>query len=125
MQYEIILNNTTDLLRFSALDVMAIDADRNYCTIIMNDGEEKLVLFQLGQLEDIINHQLGEDAEMFIRVGRGLIVNREYLYAINLPKQELTQRSTMGKKVCFNASKESLKQLKMYIYDEFQERRTK
>lgn len=115
MQYEIIISNATDLMRVSGMDIMGIQADGNYSTIIMNDGDSRIVLFQLGQLEEMISDQLGSDASMFIRIGRGLIINREYLYTINLPKQTLTLRSSTGSKMSFNPSKESLKQLKMYI----------
>ena len=115
MKYEIIISNTTDLMRISALDIMGIKADGNYSSVILNDGESKIVLFQLGQLENMINRQLGSDASMFIRIGRGLIINREYLYSINLSKQSLSVRTTNGCKCTFNASKESLKQLKSYI----------
>lgn len=115
MQYEIIISNKTDLLRLSALDIMGVKADGNYSVIILNDGEERLVLFQLGQLEQIFNTQLGDDASIFIRIGRGIIMNREYLYAINLPRQQLTLRAPSGHKVTLSASKEALRQLKDYI----------
>lgn len=115
MQYEVIISNATDLLRLSALDIMGIKADGNYSVIILNDGEERLVLFQLGQLEQMFNEQLGTDASIFIRIGRGIIMNREYLYAINLPKQQLTLRAPSGHKVHLGASKESLKLLKAYF----------
>lgn len=115
MKYEIIISNTTDLMRVSALDIMGIKADGNYSSIVLNDGESRIVLFQLGQLEDMINRQLGSDATMFIRIGRGLIINREYLHTINLARQSISLRSANGYKSTFNASKESLKQLKTYI----------
>lgn len=59
MKLEIIISNATDLLRVSALDIICIKAEGNYSTIIISDGEERLVLFQLGQLEQMINEQLG------------------------------------------------------------------
>ncbi len=115
MQLEIIISNATDLLRVSALDIICIKAEGNYSTIVINDGDERLVLFQLGQLEQMINEQLGAEASLFIRIGRGVIMNREYLYAINLPKQQLILRAPSGHKVTLTASKESLRQLKMLI----------
>lgn len=115
MDLEFIISNATDLLRVSAIDIMCIQADGNYSTIVLNDGEVHLVLFQLGQLEQMLNEQLGADASMFIRVGRGVIMNREYLYAINLPRQHLVLRSALGKKVTLTVSKESLRQLKILI----------
>ena len=115
MELEVIISNTTDLLRVSAFDIMCIKAEGNYSTIILNDGDEHLVPFQLGQLEHLLDNQLGTEASIFIRVGRGVIVNREFLCAINLPKQLLTLRSRNGHKVAMNASKESLRQLKELI----------
>ena len=115
MQLEFIISNATDLLRVSAVDIMCIQADGNYSTVIMIDGDERLVLFQLGQLEQMLNEQLGAAASIFIRIGRGIIMNREYLYAINLPKQLLVLRSPTGYKRTLTASKESLRQLKKLI----------
>lgn len=115
MQLEIIISNTTDLLRVSALDIICIKAEGNYSTIVMNDGEGHLVLFQLGQLEQLINEQLGADASLFIRVGRGVIINREYLYSINLPKQSLVLRAPSGYKEPLTVSRESLRQLKIFV----------
>ena len=115
MTHEIIISNATDLLRVSALNVMAIKADGNYSVVILNDGDERLVAFQLGQVEQIINEQLGSDASMFIRIGRGVIINQEYLFAINLPKQHLIVRSDNGSKATLSSSKEALRELKKYI----------
>lgn len=115
MELEIIISNATDLLRVSALDIMCVKADGNYSTIVLNNGDEYIVLFQLGQLEQMFVTQLGSASSMFIRIGRGIIMNREYLCAINLPKQQLVLRSRSGCKQMLTASKESLKQLKMLI----------
>ncbi|MGM9713453.1 MAG: LytTR family DNA-binding domain-containing protein [Prevotella sp.] len=115
MRQEFIISNATDLLRVSADDIMCIQADGNYSLVTITDGDERLVLFQLGQLEHMLNSQLGDDASMFIRIGRGIIMNRDYLYAINLPKQHLVLRSPSGHKVSLTASRESLRQLKRLI----------
>jgi DNA-binding LytR/AlgR family response regulator len=56
------------------------------------------------------------EAQRFIRIGKSLIINREYIYCINPNKQKLILSDT-----CFqhsfelSASKEALKQLKTYI----------
>lgn len=115
MQYEIIISNSTELVRISAKDIMGIRADGNYCYIILNDGEERLIAFQLGQLEQIITEQLGNNASMFIRIGRGVIINYDFLYAISIPKQQLILRSSSGIKATLSASKESLKNLKIFV----------
>lgn len=115
MTHKLIISNNTDLLRVSALDVMAMKADGNYSIIILNDGDERIVAFQLGQMEALINEQLGVNATMFIRIGRGVIINQEYLFAINMPKQQLIVRSSCGAKAILSSSKEALRELKNYI----------
>lgn len=115
MQHELIICNTVETIRVSAMDIVGIKAEGNYSTIIFNDGEERLVLFQLGQLETMITEQLGAMASMFIRIGRGIIINREYLFIINLPRQVVVLRTSSGIKTTLSASRESLRQLKLLI----------
>lgn len=115
MTHEIIIYNTNDLLRVSALDVMAIKANGNFSIICFNNGDEKLVTKQLGDIEDIINLQLADNAPMFIRVGRSVIINFEYIYYIDIAKKQLIVRSKTGNKVTLTSSKESLKKLKNFI----------
>lgn len=115
MQHELIICNTVETIRVSAMDIVGIKAEGNYSTIIFNDGEERLVLFQLGQLETMITEQLGAVASMFIRIGRGIIINREYLFIINLPRQVVVLRTSSGIKTTLSASRESLRQLKLLI----------
>lgn len=115
MTHEIIISNATDLLRVSALSIMAIKAEGNYSVVILDDGDEKLVAFQLGHVEEMLNNQLGKEASMFIRIGRGVIINQEYLFTINVPKQQLVMRSDSGAKAMLTSSKEALRELKKYV----------
>lgn len=112
---ELIISNTTDLLRVEAQEIMCIKADGNYSQIILNDGEECLVGFQLGQLEQLMDEQLEESSHSFVRIGRGAIINTQYLFRISLPKQVLALRADGGYKVVLPASKEALRHLKMMI----------
>ena len=115
MSDELIISNTTELLRVQAQDVMCIKADGNYSSIVLNDGEECVVGFQLGQLEQLIDDQLDEKKNDFIRIGRGAIVNRRYLFRISLPKQLVALRSSLGHKVVLQASKDALRLLKQML----------
>lgn len=112
MQFEIVISNATDLLRVSANDIMCIEADGNYSTITLNDGEKHLVLFQLGQLAHDITDQLGYDSGIFARIGRSIIINQDYIHAISVPRQQLVLRAPSGFKVTLRPSRESLRQLK-------------
>ena len=57
-----------------------------------------------------------EEAEAFIRIGRSLIINRNYIYYINLNRQLLLLREPSGRRhETMKVSHESLKKLKELI----------
>ncbi len=122
MAEPLIISNSTDLLRIKSCDILCVKAEGNYSTVITSDGDELLVSFQLGQVEQMIAEQLDDDAQAFIRIGRGAIINRNHIFIINIPRQHLCLRSEQGHRSTIEASKESLKQLKNLIE---QERRKK
>lgn len=115
MLYEIVISNTIELLRLSALDIFAIQADGNYSKVILTDGTNQLISMQLGQVEELLKEQLGDGSMLFVRIGRPVIINLEYLYMINLTKQEMILRSGDGRQVAFNASRKALQQLKQFV----------
>ncbi len=115
MQKVLIISNSTDLLRVEPSDVMFIMADGNYSNVILCDGDQQIVMFQLGQVAQMISEQLGSDGQVFIRIGRGVIINISYLFTISLHKQQLQLRSHNGNVRTLTAPREALKQLKNYI----------
>ena len=116
MKHQLIVSNTVELVRLYAEDIICVEADGNYSTFYLIGGEKRLVLFQLGQLEHMMGEQLGEEAEAFVRIGRSLIINRNYIYYINLNKQQLMLRDHNGHQhETLKVSRESLKKLKDLI----------
>ena len=116
MNSEIIISNTTELVRLHAEEIVCIEADGNYSTLHIVGEDKRVVLFQLGQLERMISEQLKEEAEAFIRIGRSLIINRNYIYYINLNRQQLILRGPNGNRhEALRVSHESLKKLKELI----------
>ena len=70
----------------------------------------------LAHCQQLIEKQLGKEAEIFIRIGKQLIVNRAYIFKINVNKQELIMSDmTLRETFALSASKEALKQLKAYL----------
>ena len=55
---------------------------------------------------------------MFIRIGKSLIINRSYIYYINVPKQKLILSDVATFNHTVAASKEALKQLKELLEKE-------
>ncbi len=112
MKKRLTFSTSTELVRIAPEGLVYISADGNYCTILMADGEAKLQTIQLGQVENLINEQLGDAGNMFIRIGKSLIINVNYLYNINISQQLLILSDNRSFKFTVKASKESLKQLK-------------
>ncbi len=74
-----------------------------------------MVSFQLGQIEDLIDNQLEEDGSRFSRVGRGLIVNMDFVCFVDISKQTLVLSDCLNFRQELNASREVLIKLKSYI----------
>ncbi len=72
----------------------------------------RMLSYQLGQIEKMISSQLGNEGNIFIRIGKSLIINRSYIYYLNIPKQKLILSDVASFNHTVTASKEALKQLK-------------
>ena len=80
--------------------------------------------FNLAAFEKIIEQQLGLEAQIFIRLGKSLIVNSKYIYYLNPAKQQIIL-SDIGfqEKFKLSASKEALKILKTVLEERIKNRR--
>lgn len=86
--------------------------------LVQSDNETRMLTFQLGQVEPMIRDQLGTEGNLFIRIGRGLIINRNYIHYINIQSQKLILSDVVRFTHTVSASKEALKQLKELIEKE-------
>lgn len=77
-----------------------------------------MLSFQLGQVEKMIANQLGAEGNIFIRIGKSLIINRSFIYYINIAKQKLVLSDVVTVNHTVTASREALKQLKELIEKE-------
>lgn len=64
-------------------------SEGNYTTLVLIDLTEHVFAFNLSHLEMLLHTQLGEEDSMFIRTGKRLIINREYVYKVNIGKKQL------------------------------------
>ncbi len=71
-----------------------------------------------GKLKKMISSQLGNEGNIFIRIGKSLIINRSYIYYLNIPKQKLILSDVASFNHTVTASKEALKQLKELLEKE-------
>lgn len=115
MKRHLVISTTTELVRVAPEKILYITSDGNYSNLLLCGGEGRLLTFQLGQIEKMIAEQLGSEGSAFIRIGKSLIINQNYIFYINSIKQQLVLADDMMAKYTLNASKEALKQLKELI----------
>lgn len=115
MDKHIIISKGTELLRIPAECLMFVSSDGNYSNVTTIDGRTKLISLQLGQVEDMLQEQLSDADSNFIRLGRSLIININYIYFIDTSKQELILSNCQGSYHILSASREVLIKLKAYM----------
>ena len=114
MHTHLIISTSNELLRVAASHIIYISSDGNYSNLLMSGGEIRMVTFQLGQIEEMIQQQLPEMRSNFIRIGRSLIININHVYHINISRQQLLLKDR-DNTYTLSASKEALKALKEFI----------
>ena len=115
MDQVVVISKGTELLRVPSARLVYISADGNYSNLVTQDNRSKMVSYQLGQLEDIIGEQLGDSGNNFIRLGRGLIINSDFVYSIDIAKQQLILSDCLDCYHELSASREVLIKLKAYL----------
>ena len=115
MKDVLLISKGTELVRVPLCNLVFIQASANYSEVVTVNGKRTLVSFQLGQIEDLIEEQLGEDRGDFLRIGRGLIINNTYIFHIDVTRQKLVLSD--GDRCWFelSASREVLGKLKIWI----------
>jgi DNA-binding LytR/AlgR family response regulator len=112
----LIISNTNELVRVRPERIVYIESDGNYSTMVLHDKTEHVFTMNLAHFQQLIESQLGKSAEIFIRIGKKLIINREYIFKININKQTLIMSDmALNRAFTLQASKEALKQLKSFM----------
>lgn len=119
MNRNLLFATSSELVRVPAASLVSVRADGNYSAVRLADGSEYYLTMQLGQIERSIAEQSPSGDNRFIRIGKSLIVNREYIIFINHNRQKLVLSD--GQKFRFeeSASREALKSLREYIEIEY------
>jgi two-component system LytT family response regulator len=85
-------------------DVMGILADGRYSNIILKDGREFLVSYNLGRVKDMIT------SEKYIRIHRSAMVGLNYISGVDRLRKTCICRHS-GHEFCFPMSSQGLSQL--------------
>ena len=118
MKQYLIISTSNDLVRIAPDRIVYISSDGNYSTLIQADGDIRMLSFQLGQIEKMIASQLGVEGNILIRIGKSLIINRSYIYYINVPEQKLVLSDVETVNHTVTASREALTQLNEFLEKE-------
>lgn len=112
MDKRLVFTTSTEIVRIPADAVVFVTADGNYSAITMVDGGNYVLTLQLGQFERRIAEMLNKDDHRFIRIGKSLIVNRDFIAFINPSRQKMILSDCRTFRHEVSASKEALKALK-------------
>lgn len=118
MKKYVIISTSIDLVRIAPENIVYISSDGNYSTLVQSDNTQRTLTYQLGQVEQMLFDQLGSRDNVFIRVGKSLIINLSFVHYININRQRLVLSDVATFSHTVSASKESLKMLKEYLQKE-------
>ena len=118
MGKKLLFTTSTELIRVPADLVVFISADGNYSSIKMVDGGEYVLTQQLGQMEKRISEMVEEDDNRFVRIGKSLIINHEFITSINPARQKMVLSDSKTFRHELSASRDALRALKEFIEKE-------
>ena len=98
------------MVRVRTSEIVYVSADGNYSDMMLTNGRSRKMTFQLHYFEDTFK-KLHNNT--FVRVGRSLIVNKRYVFVVNLTEQMLlfTGQTLNTDIKPMKVSREALKQL--------------
>lgn len=110
------ISTSVGLFRVPTEDIAYIEASGSYCDVHLFNGEAVTMTFQLHYFVEALS-QLRQN--FFVRVGKSLIVNKNFVYGINITSQDLKLMDhRMNQTFRLKASKEALKELKTILEQE-------
>lgn len=106
--------NTRDDMLFIDLDKVAFaQANGNYTELTYISGQKQMITIGLSKVEDYIRASYSKGTPSpFVRMGRSLIINQSYLYAINILRQKLVLSDFDSRMYAISVPKQLLKEYK-------------
>lgn len=107
------ITTSTELVRVQTDDIIFVRADGNYSEVLLYNGRKHVMTFQLHFFEETFRRLKNN---LFVRVGRSLIVNKNYIYLVNISEQKMILTGgKLGGEYEVRASKDALKELKAQL----------
>lgn len=108
----IFFNSRDELQRIDVSKIVYFEADGNYTDIVMVNKLRASVCMNLGEMEKAVAAQIGDAAKIFMRIGKRFIINMQYVYSINVLKQQLILSDYDHFAFQVSISKEALRKMK-------------
>lgn len=106
-------NTRDEMIKVKLERVAYFEADSNYCHVSFINGAKATLLTSLINIEQLLAERFQEDSPMFIRIGKKYIVNKNYIFQINIQRQRLILSDYVSPSIQeISVSKEALKNLK-------------
>lgn len=112
MKGRLVFSTSSEVVRVPPDSVVCVVADGNYSAVTMADKEKYILTLQLGQIERQISSMLDASDNRFIRIGKSLIVNKDFIVFINPQRQKMILSDCRTFRHEVSASKEALKAMK-------------
>lgn len=118
MERFLLFATSTELLRVPASAVVCVTADGNYSTVSTVDCSDYVLTLQLGQVERRMADCLSDGDGRFVRIGKSLIINRDYISHLSVGRQRIVLSDCRSFRREVSASKEALRALRDLIEKE-------
>jgi len=108
-------NSRDEVLRVNIDNIVFFEGDGGLTHIVSVNKLRSCVGMNLHTMEETLAGQLGENANVFLRIGKRYIINSRYIYQIKVNKQQLILSDQYNFTFQLNASREALRKLKQLI----------
>lgn len=79
------ISTSTELVRVQTEEIVFVQADGNYSDLYLFNGKPHKMTFQLHFFDDVFQRLKNN---IFVRVGKSLIVNKNYIHIVNITCQQ-------------------------------------
>jgi DNA-binding LytR/AlgR family response regulator len=111
----LILNSRDELLRIELSTLVCFEADGNYTNILTKNKLKNTVSVNLSKMEELLTEYMGDMAPMFARIGKGYIINLNYVHQVSVLKQRIVLSDGSNFAFQINTSKVAAKKLKQIL----------